>query len=83
VQGCAHAETSIRCYTYMQGPDKSKCQKARKGTHRTVGGLDGPANLESEPTDGEQEEEQTALGLLGLLLALPIVVVEGRHGLLE
>jgi hypothetical protein len=46
-----------------------------KETYRAVGRLDGPAYLQTETAESQQEEEPAALGFLCLLLALPVVVV--------
>lgn len=56
----------------------------RKSTYGSVGGFDRPSYLQAQAAKSEQEQEPTALGLFGLLFAHPVVViVVGRHGLLE
>jgi hypothetical protein len=52
-------------------------------TYRAVGRLYRPPNLETQSAKSQQKQEPAALGLLCLLLALPVVVFQGRHGLLE
>jgi hypothetical protein len=52
-------------------------------TYRAVGRLYRPSDLEAQSAKRQQKQEPAALGLLRLLLALPVVVFQGRHGLLE
>lgn len=66
---------------YMQGPEHKRSKEKR--TYRAVGGLDRPADLQAESAKGQQKEVPTAHGLLCLLLALPVVIVQRRHGLLK
>jgi hypothetical protein len=57
---------------------------SRKSTYGSIGGLYRPSYLQAQATKGEQEQEPTALGLLDLLFAQPVVVVVvRRQGLLK
>lgn len=48
---------------------------ARKSTYRSVGSLYRPSYLQAEASEGEQEQEPTALCLLDLLFTHPVIVV--------
>jgi hypothetical protein len=89
-------EVVLKCpnqkFAVQRGPARAKicrvpidtnCQKRKEMTYRAVGSLHRPANLQTEAAKGQQEEEPAALCFLRLLLTLPVVVVQRRHGLLE
>lgn len=53
-------------------------------TNRAIRCFDRPANLETKATKGEQEKEETALGLLELWEVVAVFLGRGRYdGLLQ
>jgi hypothetical protein len=54
-----------------------------RSTYRSVGRLYRPSYLQTQSAEGEQEQEPSALRLLDLLFAHPVIIVVGRHDLLK